>query len=798
MALSIVDRLLGRTESVEAKAVTGPGAFAMSYHTPLHALSRDPQRMMAEAQGLFHSNGWVAAAERALGGLFVGLDWHLEDADGETVDDSSPENEQQVLALMARPSTKSRSKLWGVTFRHLGLCGNAFWYLDQREPVAGTPLSIMYINPARMTPATDEAGNVTGWVLDHPDNQAVNSRTVQARTGTPLTTKEVIHFTMDEPDWGVWGIGIAESAQRKIELDKLTDLHAGGVLGSGGRLSGLVSPKAGATVNDDQWVQFVRDWRSITSDPDAAKRLQIAKMPLDFTQMTASLKDLQFIDIQNATQDDILAMWGVPKSIRGMDTAAGLNADRSEGDKETAYNTVKERSEPFRESVQLELLDRFQALGVDLKFIIDYPNFDEDTGAYENATKSKTIPLTVDEHRGQIGLDPLDEVIYGDLGRQVFLESTMVRIDKEPEPTPPQLLPFTGGAVPGEPEPQPIETSTDDEQDVVEGKADLRKPLLGLRSKTETTWEPKLRKVIAAVLGEQSKLVASKLEHATRKNDLTWWSAKREDRRFMEALDPVITDLAVEVAGATRKKVGKPQGKADSFLETVTDQIRRAIGERITGINATTRDKIAGAIAAGMEAGEGPAVIGLRIQDTAAFGESRAELISRTETMNVYNDAALRSYGALDVEMVEAIDGDVDEECANRNGQRYPIDEALGISDHPNGTLDWIPVAKAAPDPLEVIMGLMQGFKAALEGQPVPIVNVPAPVVNVPAPVVNVAATDTAPISKAITDALTAMPQPEAKATLPTEVIVTQLPNRVHRAVRGADGKINGSVEEDV
>ncbi len=42
--------------------------------------------------------------------------------------------------------------------------------------------------------------------------------------------------------------------------------------------------------------------------------------------------------------------------------------------------------------------------------------------------------------------------------------------------------------------------------------------------------------------------------------------------------------------------------------------------------------------------------------------------------------------------MVEAIDGDGDEECAARDGQEFSIADADGIEDHPNGTLDWVPV----------------------------------------------------------------------------------------------------------
>ena len=60
--------------------------------------------------------------------------------------------------------------------------------------------------------------------------------------------------------------------------------------------------------------------------------------------------------------------------------------------------------------------------------------------------------------------------------------------------------------------------------------------------------------------------------------------------------------------------------------------------------------------------------------------------------MFAYNEAALTSYRQLDVGQVVALDGDKDPECADRNGREFTIDDAFDIADHPNGTLDWIPV----------------------------------------------------------------------------------------------------------
>jgi hypothetical protein len=80
------------------------------------------------------------------------------------------------------------------------------------------------------------------------------------------------------------------------------------------------------------------------------------------------------------------------------------------------------------------------------------------------------------------------------------------------------------------------------------------------------------------------------------------------------------------------------------------------------------------------------------VEAATAFDEYRAELIARTESARVLNESQIESFREFDVKTVRAIDGDDDEECAARDGKEFDIDEAMDISDHPNGTLDWEPV----------------------------------------------------------------------------------------------------------
>src|SRR5438132_6241777 len=228
MALSLLDRLLGRTEPVAVNATyaSSPGAFALDSYPQVNVFARDPNMLMNAALGLFRSNPWVHIAEKTISDRFAKVDWHLEDDEGNTIEENGEgvtPDELAVQQLFERPNTvKTRRQLWQITCRHLGLTGNSFWYLDQRNVLSGAPLSILYINPVRMTPRISPDQTVLGWVVDGPDNRVTGKA---GSEGLPLSPEEVIHFTLDDPDFGVWVIGIAEAAQSKIELDRLATLH---------------------------------------------------------------------------------------------------------------------------------------------------------------------------------------------------------------------------------------------------------------------------------------------------------------------------------------------------------------------------------------------------------------------------------------------------------------------------------------------------------------------------------------------------------------------------------------------
>ena len=410
--MSLVGNLLSGRRT---KAETGIGAVMMTTNPPLSMFARTPQAMMRDAQAVGVSDITIRAAERVISNRLSTTDWHLEDAEDIEIGDGEGQNSDPayvaVRDLLRTPykpapgdpqSTTPRTwtGLSAITSRHLGVCGSAFWYLDQAEALAGTPLQILYINPARMTPVLDEGGAVTDWVLDHD----VSGK------GMSLGITNVLHFQLEPPDSGVFPPGLVETALTKVELTKLADRHVAMTLAAGGRLSGIMAPKEGF-LEDAVYRQLVRDVRTISEAPDAAKRMLILRGPVEYKEAASSLSDLDLASLTTLSRDDKLALWGVPHSSLGIPTAGGLGGGTSKDADEAILwqNAVSPRLRVMAETIQALLLDRFAALGIVVEIEFEEPEFDDEMPAFDMATKALNLPLTNRERRDLIGLDPFGD-----------------------------------------------------------------------------------------------------------------------------------------------------------------------------------------------------------------------------------------------------------------------------------------------------------------------------------------------------------------------------------------------------
>lgn len=683
LATTLLDRILPvRNPPVPVKAATGIGMQWASTLPPLGSILRDPSKFMRDAQALYRLNPWIRAAERTIGERFSTVTWHLEDDQDNEIDDESPDNYRAIWQLLERPYTprpgdpqnstpQTRSALWKITSRHMGLCGVSFWYLDQTESLAGTPLQILYLNPARVTPKVDAQGNLVDWLLDKTPRTE----------GIPLGLKNVLRFQLEPPDEGHMGIGLVETAMEKADISRLSDHHAQQVLQTGGKQGGVISPSDGR-LNDEEFENLQRDVRMLNEGPDAAKRWLVLRGPIDYTRTASTPIELNLLEIAQMAKDDILAIWGVPATQLGVPMPAGLN---SGGTKEADYeilwqNAVGPRLRNFRETLQFGLLDRYKALGLHPELEIEEPQFDDKFPQFELATQAAQQPLRNVERRKLMGLDP-----FGDpaLDNAVWMPVSVVSLAQAPDETTGQIVA------------PPVLEAVKKEQAAAQPPPAKAKPLpsLGkLRDNMTDAMKRDLRRVLDAMKVDVAAKVRKNAEHAARKNDWDSLLPAKWDAELERVLLPHVS----QIAEATDRRVSTVlAGKAG--LDDLLAVMRKTLGLRIKGINEYTRERVRDLIVKGISDGLSPAQLGDLIEQAPVFDELRAETIARTETGTLLNLAATQSYRSYGVERVQVYDGEQDDICAAVDGATWTLEEAeanpLG---HPNCTRDFAPIVGAA------------------------------------------------------------------------------------------------------
>lgn len=586
----------------------GPGAGPLMTEFNLHnvlgpLLGQKGTERMTRAMKVGMEVDWIRAAERAIRDALVRCDWHLEDPDEEVIDAEYKghpaarmafellEAPQGQLELSEVGRRQTRRQQLTLTSRHLGTAGNAAWMTDAEDDL-GLPHAILYIRPDRLTPACNDAGVLTGWVLDKRPGFE----------GTPIELDELHLLQFDPPDMGVFGPGLVESAATKAVNSGLIDKHFQTVLTGGGRISGVLSPKEGV-IPDDIFKQLVLDWRNITEQPDAARRLQIVKAPVEFTSTVQTAAEMALIELMAAYRDAGLMLWGVPLTMLNGQNAGsvGLNGGESRKYDEAVLwqSAVESRLEEVREAYQA-ILDRWEpVLGWAPKLVYEPPSYDDETPAYDRAQKAREMPMRNAERRAMVGLEPfgdpsLDNQVLLPMGLSIAFMApdedsgkipTEVSPDApeedRPQEPPPGFAPGAGGPPPpnqppGQKQPQQSPGQAPGQAPaqgavVAPGKATMgsgaKARTVGgqrvmdvgvrkLRDQLDERIVPRVQTAVARALDEQGDAIAAAVEanwdHITRKpgDASAWW---REPQAVERALMPGIGTMAEQVEGHLRE-----------------------------------------------------------------------------------------------------------------------------------------------------------------------------------------------------------------------------------------------------
>ena len=695
--------------SLPIKAVSGAGLIAYANDIPLASWLYGDQQARMAAYLRAYKVGWFHKAGRRISEDIATLNWTVSDGDIESEDPQEtvlgrpdldiPFNQltpiEQFMRLLEKPNPSYMGRvLFGKTQIRRDFAGNAFWFLEGVETEDDLPTAIYGISPARMTPSRDASGRLIGWVMDKD----------RPSGGIPFTAEQIIAFPMaSADDDDAYGVGVVESVFAELPLGDMMARHTSDLLTTGGRLAGMLSPKDRA-LTADEFDDAVKAWRSVASDPNAARRLLLFPEPMEYAAGASTPAEIGIPELANLNRDNILTAFPIDPTMLGVQMPSGLNANgatRREIKEEYWRATVGTRSDALKETIQSQLVSRYErAMGQTFDFDFDIPLLDDAPSIIEKVGAFKGLV--------SVGFDPREAVKTVGLGHVKWLGlptllDPAMQAQAAAEARQAQLQ------APAQDSGISVQASDTTRSDAASTQVQVAKSVnredltaSAIRTATNalgTFFEDQRTRVIGRL---RDSLPQTK---AARKADTgDWWDATEEDRLLTETL----RGLYLKVGTSGLQLVADQLGRVvlSTAVRNVLNDLLSYGGARITDINETTRQAIVAQLAEGTRRGYSinqlidgvPAenyagVTGAVLDNgTPAFDPYRAEVIARTETALSFNRSALTGYNEFGVREVQAIDGDGDEQCAARNGRTFAVADALSIEDHPNGTLDWVPV----------------------------------------------------------------------------------------------------------
>jgi phage portal protein BeeE len=685
------------------KAVYG-GGWLSAYQQgdiPLSSLNTTPQQRAAASLRAYKV-GWFYKAEHKIAEDIANLDVFVapEDTEGDNEvaiiepDLFTPWERLdpigQFLRLMERPNPNQTGRqLRAKTQIRIDMAGTAFWYLE--GATSGLPTAIYGISPSRMWDARDDQGNIIGWVMDRDDRGG----------GTPFLPEEILVFaTSSTEDGSPWGTGIVEAVYSELPLSDLMARHTTDLLMTGGRLAGMMWPKDRA-LSEPEMEDAVRSWRNVASDPNAARRLLLFPEPMEWAPGASTPADIGIPELSLLNRDNILTAFPISPYMLGVPTPGGLNASgevRREEKLGYQEGTIHPRVELFEETVQVGLLSRYEAImGTTYDFEIAEPNLDTAPALIEKVGALRALIAAGFDDKEAVAAVGLDHIKYN--GPPAPVVAVVPPADAT------GAAGLTANAT-GEPD-QVVRVR----EPVV--KAEIEDQRDDLVRASVTTAKSSLSTFLTeqqARIAERIRTTGTKAKKGTKADPGDWWDADVEDAELRATMRGIYVSVGRSGLQAVADNLGRLVGQF--AVRNVINDLLTYGGDRIKGINEATQKAIQSVLAEGTRRGyslnqlidgvsdEGYGGVAGALLDngTAAFDDYRAEVIARTETMLSFNRATVTGYGEFGVERLLAYDGDQDNECAARAGLEFSIDEALGIEDHPNGTLVWSPVVDKAVD----------------------------------------------------------------------------------------------------
>jgi len=248
-----------------------------------------------------------------------------------------------------------------ITVAHLDLTGDAYWYMPKNG--LGLPAEIWILPPDRVRIVPNEKTIVGGYVLHAPNGQRIQ-----------FDADEILHFKYPNPSDPLYGASPLMAVARSVDIDEFQHEFQRKFY-----KNYAIPPLALETeqvLTQEQVENLKTMWNRAYGGENVGKGPAVLDAGLKAHMIGMPTKDLQWLESNRVTRDDILAVYGVPASKLGL--VEDVNRANAEANDYTfAVNVV----EPI-----LAMLDERLTQGLAAKY-------DEKLVFIHDSTVAKNIEL---------------------------------------------------------------------------------------------------------------------------------------------------------------------------------------------------------------------------------------------------------------------------------------------------------------------------------------------------------------------------------------------------------------------
>ena len=360
--------------------------------------------------------GWIYAASSFIAEEVRALEWTLWRKTSDRKDEWEKDSRHAVNRVLERPNaTESWGDLIERSTVSFNVAGEFYWrIIRDRTRAVGFDL----ILPHWVNEPTFADGRHTGWRI-----------TIPGRAPTTLPTEDVIRVYRPHPLSPWFAASAVEAAAVSHNFDQYVRAYGMTLFrNDGGVPAGLLSVEQDIT--SDQADDLRERWRQRYS----RKRGEVSVLGKGarYEPITVSMGDLKFLELGQFTQRQVLAMYRVPASLLGEDSA-GVNRATIDGH---LYSFQRHALRPFARRIEPVMRDRvLPALMTPRDAERYWWEFESIVVKDRASTREEAKELllsgasTVNEYRQKLDLDPTPD---GD----VYLVPNTHKVTSTLEPAP--------------------------------------------------------------------------------------------------------------------------------------------------------------------------------------------------------------------------------------------------------------------------------------------------------------------------------------------------------------------------